>query len=85
MTQTDLDLLVNAFRQRFEARIDSEEVAPGCFRIAVISPKFVGLPHLTRHYELWDIVKAVMPRDVRGDISLILAFPPDEIEFEPVS
>lgn len=73
--------LVQAFQHEFQADVESEKVAlPGRYRFAVVSQKFARMPHHKRQDQLWSIASATLPREAMLDISLILAFAPNELE-----
>jgi hypothetical protein len=83
MTNFDAKQLAQALERRFAAFVDLEEVAPGRFRFGVVSSQFVGVSQLRRQDEIWNVIDEVVPRDHRLDVSLILAFAPEEIQTAP--
>jgi stress-induced morphogen len=80
MTRDQADILAQAFRNGFEAQVDVETVHDrGRYRFAVVSPRFRGMTHLERQDALWQLADKTLPRDVTIDVSLILAFAPEEL------
>jgi stress-induced morphogen len=80
MNQAEVDALVQAFRNRFGPQVEAEAVnGHGRYRFAVVSPQFASMTHLQRQDALWEVVDATLPRPVTLDISLILAFAPNEL------
>jgi stress-induced morphogen len=80
MTQHIAESLANALRNRFDAEVDMELVNPsGRYRFAVVSPQFQKMTQLARQDEIWKVVNETMPREATLDITLILAFAPDEL------
>jgi acid stress-induced BolA-like protein IbaG/YrbA len=79
MTPQQADQLALAMKQAFGAEVHVEAVnGAGRFRFSVVSDHFRGMPHLRRQDALWAVVDATVPKDVSIDISLIMAFAPDE-------
>ena len=80
MTQEQVDALSRAFRERLEAQVDVEPVnGHGRYRFAVVSPRFREMNHLQRQDAVWQLADETLPREVTIDISLILAFAPEEL------
>jgi stress-induced morphogen len=80
MTQQDAECLAQAFRNRFGAEVGMELVNPvGRYRFEVVSPQFQKMTQLARQDEIWKVVNETMSRDATLDITLILAFAPDEL------
>ena len=80
MTQDQVDELSKAFRDKFDAKVEVEPVNDrGRYRFAVVSSRFHEMTHLQRQDALWQLTDETLPRDVTLDISLILAFAPDEL------
>jgi hypothetical protein len=80
VTQDQADVLARVFRERFGAQVDVEAVNQrGRYRFAVVSPQFREMTHLQRQDALWQVADATVPRDASLDISLILAFAPEEL------
>ncbi len=81
MTRQDVDKLTDALKQRFEATVEVEQVGPnGRFRFAVVSPQFRDMPQLDRQDAIWSVVDEALPREATLDVSLILAYAPEELE-----
>ncbi|MCC6681147.1 MAG: hypothetical protein IT445_09645 [Phycisphaeraceae bacterium] len=81
MTSQNVDKLIDALKKTFEASVDAENVgANGRYRFVVVSPGFKDMPQLDRQDAIWKVVGDVLPRDVILDISLILAYSPEELE-----
>lgn len=80
MKPDDARRLTAALQEKFGGQADAEEVAPGRFRFAILSALFSGVPHLRRQDEVWEVVDAVLPAELQTDLSLILAYSPDEME-----
>ncbi|HEY8746623.1 MAG TPA: hypothetical protein VIM11_01525 [Tepidisphaeraceae bacterium] len=80
MTQQEAESLADALRGHFEADVDMELVNDrGRYRFAVVSKQFQSMNDLERQDEVWKIVDRTMPRAATLDISLILAFAPEEL------
>ena len=82
MTPDDARRLTTALKGRFGGNAEAEEVSPGRYRFAVVSPLFDGVPHLRRQDQIWLVVDAVLSREQVVDLSLVLAFAPDEVDME---
>jgi stress-induced morphogen len=82
MTPAEVKKLKSALKKHFGAiRVDAECVnAKGRYRFAIVAPQFDGKPQLERQDAIWTVVDQVLPRESTIDISLILAFAPDELE-----
>lgn len=81
MTTEHVEMLKEALKKRFEAEVEAEQVGPnGRYRFAVVSRQFEKMPRLDRQDRVWDVVDEVLPREATLDISLILAYAPDELE-----
>jgi hypothetical protein len=83
MTTQDAQAVTTALEGRFGGRAEAEEVAPGRFRFTLVSPAFSGVPQLTRQDDVWAAVDAALPTEQSLDITLILAFAPDEVQMVP--
>jgi len=81
MTREHVDSLTRAILDRFGgAEVEAEPVNDrGRFRIAVVSPEFRQLTHLQRQDALWAVVDATLPAEAALDISLILAYAPEDL------
>jgi hypothetical protein len=79
MTEDRVQLLTDALRKQLSAEVSAEAVAPGRYRFAVVSPKFKDVADLQRQDQIWAIVDSTISRAETLDISLILAFSPDEV------
>jgi hypothetical protein len=80
MTAIQVKALVKALKQRFGGKVESERVgANGRYRFAVTSRKFETMPHLARQDAAWKVVDAVLPREAKLDVSLILTFAPSDL------
>lgn len=82
MTSNDRDKLTDALKRAFEARdVEAEPVGPnGRYRFAVVSPRFGAMTQLDRQDATWAVVDEILPREATLDVSLILAFAPEELE-----
>lgn len=81
MTEAQVQTLRQAFEKRFHAQVDVEPInGRGRYRFAVVSPQFEEMTHLQRQDALWEAADAALPREATMDISLILAFAPNELE-----
>ena len=79
MTRDNAESLAEALRKTFEADVEMELVNPsGRYRFAVVSPRFQEMTQLARQDEIWRLVDETMSREATLDITLILAFAPDE-------
>jgi len=65
--------------RRFGAKVDAEQVSPGRFRLAVVSPQFAQWTPLHRQDEVWKVVDEVVSREQTLDITLILTYAPGEL------
>jgi stress-induced morphogen len=83
MTEAEVANLTAELERRFDARVEPEEVAPGRFRLDVVSPKFSQMPPLRRQDDVWEAVDQILSREQTLDISLILTYAPDEVEIVP--
>jgi acid stress-induced BolA-like protein IbaG/YrbA len=80
MTERDAEGLSDELGRRFGASVDVDEVADGRFRFALVSPQFAGVSPLRRQDQIWAVIDSVLDRELTLDISLVLAYAPDEIE-----
>ncbi len=82
MTQQQADDLSRKLAERFGGQAEAEEVIPGKFRFALVSPAFTGVPHMERQDRVWELVDGLIDRETRLELTLILAFAPDETSWE---
>lgn len=81
MTRQEADLLAGALKQRFDAEVEVQPVnGNGRYRFAVVSMQFQQLNQLQRQDAVWEVVDATLPRPATLDISLVLAFSPNELQ-----
>lgn len=80
MTKKQVDKLKQAFADRFDAKVEAEKIAPGRYRFSVVSDRFKRRQQLQRQDDLWKVADEILPRQATVDISLILAYAPDELE-----
>ena len=80
MTRPEAQTLVESLKAKFGGEAETEEVAPGRFRFAIVSPQFTNISPLQRQDQIWELVDATLNREQRFDVSLILAFAPDDVE-----
>ncbi|MCC6422552.1 MAG: hypothetical protein IT447_03670 [Phycisphaerales bacterium] len=81
MTETQMKKLKHKLEQRFGAQVDVEPInGRGRYRFAVVSKKFAKMTHLQRQDALWEVADETLSNDATMDISLILAFAPNELE-----
>lgn len=86
MTKAQAAKLKAELTKAFDAtKVEVEQVdaKQGRYRFAIISPEFNKIPHLTRQDQIWEVVDQVLSRESADDITLILAYAPDELE-QPV-
>jgi len=83
MTDVQLQELLDELKRRFHAQVEAEQVSPGRFRLGVVSPQFAGVPGLRRQDRIWEAIDEMLDREQTLDISLVLAYSPDEIEVAP--
>jgi len=83
MTTQEAQAVTAALESRFGGQAEAEEIAPGRFRFTLVSPAFTGVLHLRRQDEVWEAVDAVLPPEQSLDITLILAFAPDDVQMVP--
>jgi len=80
MTQTQANALTKALRRQFAGKVEVERInGRGRYRFAVVSSRFKGVAHLKRQDAIWRVVDSTLPRNATLDISLILAFAPNEL------
>lgn len=87
MNRKEVEQLKKALSDTFNAQVNARPIPSrrGRYEFSVISPKFKRMKHLARQDRIWNVVdKAIedrkLSRDSMIDISLILAYAPDEIE-----
>jgi hypothetical protein len=80
MTEQQATDIANALRNAFNGDVEVEKVNPaGRYRFAVVSDRFENVSHLRRQDQIWEVVDQTLPRDLKLDISLILAFTRNEL------
>lgn len=80
MTDQDAERLSEKLREQFDARVDLERVTDnGRYRFAVTSEQFNGMPQMERQDLIWQVVDAVLSRNEVLDVSIILAYSPQEL------
>jgi stress-induced morphogen len=80
MTEVDRDRLVSAFQRELLAQVEVHAVnGAGRYRFALVSDKFVGLSQLARQDAAWRVVDKTLSEDAALDVSLLLAFAPEEV------
>jgi acid stress-induced BolA-like protein IbaG/YrbA len=81
MTSAHVNKLTRELEKQFDAKVEAEKIGPkGRYRFAVVSPKFKKMTQLKRQDAIWAVVDKVLSRDATLDISLILAYAPEELE-----
>jgi stress-induced morphogen len=83
MTDLEMQKLLDELKLRFQAHVEAEQVSPGRFRLGVVSPQFAGVPGLRRQDRIWEAIDEILDREQTLDISLVLAYSPDEVEVAP--
>ena len=83
MTKKAVQKLIDQLSRRFQAQVEAEQVSPGRFRINMVSPQFAGVTPLKRQDKVWDVLDQLLDRESTLDISIVLAFSPDEVEVVP--
>ena len=63
-----------------DADFEMIDESRGCYRFGLVSAQFKDVPHLTRQDQIWPIVNSELSREDSLDVTLILAFAPDEID-----
>jgi acid stress-induced BolA-like protein IbaG/YrbA len=80
MTIRQSRILASAFRKDFKADVEAEpQNGHGRYRFTVVSNQFKKMSHLQRQDALWKVVDKVLPREATMDVSLIIAFTPEEL------
>jgi hypothetical protein len=80
MTGTAAQKLASKLKHEFGGEVEVERVSPtGLYRFSLLSKAFNGVPHLKRQDRIWEVVKPTLTPDQQLDISLILAYAPDDI------
>ena len=81
MTPKERDRMVGALSKKFEAKVGAELVGrPGRYRFTVVSQKFAKMTQLARQDAIWKIVDETLSREASLDVSLILAYAPEDLE-----
>jgi stress-induced morphogen len=83
MSRADADRLLAELVRRFGGEGEAEEVNPGQFRFALVSPQFSGVPHLRRQDSIWEVVERVLTREQILGLTLVVAYAPEEIQLVP--
>ncbi|HEX4797243.1 MAG TPA: hypothetical protein VH370_25845 [Humisphaera sp.] len=80
MTEAQAKTLREALKKEFKAQAEFEPVnGKGRYRFAVTSKRFAKMPQLKRQDEVWKVVDRILSRDASLDVSLILAFAPEDL------
>jgi stress-induced morphogen len=80
VTKNQVAKLSRALREEFGGRVEAEPInGRGRYRVALVSEHFRKMTHVQRQDAIWKVVDEALPRDATVDISLILAFTPDEL------
>jgi stress-induced morphogen len=81
MTPKDRDKVVKALTKAFDAQVGAELVGkPGRYRFSVVSERFAKMKLLARQDALWKVVDEILSREATLDVSLILAYAPEDLE-----
>jgi|GEM_PF-3190519 len=80
MTRRQADNLARALKKKFGGKVEIEAVNDaGRYRFTMVSKRFDVMTHLQRQDAAWEIIDAVLPREARLDVSMILAYAPADL------
>mgnify|MGYP006301420073 CR=1 FL=1 len=80
MTPKQVKQLTSALEQAFNAEVQAEKVSTKRYRFVVVSPQFCRMTQMERQDAIWAQVDQVLQKADAVNVSLILAYAPNEIE-----